>query len=228
MFRDLVEKLRVRLFAVVGSRYVQLFVAGFIAALLMVNCLGCGARPRIVSETFPAPAVAKLNIDWLDDGGRAHGATCTTWKIGINELATAGHCCAISDAAIYTINKEPVTVAYEDAVRDICILKGTIPGPILHLAQKDPELGERVWTWGYPLGTLLISDGFWSGRDTLDDLPYGVCSVSVAGGASGSPVLNSNNQVIGLLVAGSTRLQTMTFVVPVEYLTEALKKLHKA
>ena len=111
-----------------------------------------------------------------------------------------------------------------DAEHDVCVLRGSISGDVIQLANWDPVIGERVWTAGYPRGTFLISDGFWAGRN---EEGQGVSS-SVAGfGASGSPIMDVSGRTVGVLVARYKDMDNLTFITPVEWVRAALIRAHE-
>lgn len=204
------------------------FLAGALVLLLSLVAVqtGCGsARPR--AENAPSvamPAVAKLMI--LRDGKPL--GQCTAWKASASRVVTAGHCCDPQNAYIYA--PAPITAGIpgmtlemlvDDDVHDICVLKGEMEGLSLPLADRDPEVGAYVWTAGFPSGWLLVSSGYWSGRDADN---YGICSVVAVGGSSGSPVMNEDGLVIGVLVAGLRSGDNVTFTAPLEWLRADLEQ----
>ena len=182
--------------------------------------LGCAHTPLAgdVPSTM-GPSVAKLIkvVNGEEDG------TCSVFKVGMDLAMTAGHCCekgtdgemvsyhAVEGAAIPGAGFE---IRHDDDKHDVCILRGMMKGAPLRLAHHDPVQGERVWTAGYPKGVFLISEGLWSGRDSDGD---GLASVAVWGGASGSPVMNRDGKVIGILRAYYPPMSNMAIIAPIEW-----------
>jgi V8-like Glu-specific endopeptidase len=112
------------------------------------------------------------------------------------------------------------TVLVDDDKHDVCVMRGKMRGAPLALAAHDPPVGSRVWTAGFPKTVFLISDGVWSGRQEDED-NEGIASTSVWGGASGSPVMDSNGRVIGILRAYYPPMDTMSVIAPIEWLRAA-------
>lgn len=208
--------------------------------LALTACtVSCAARvtPHDV-PTMSDPAVAKLII--VEDGEEA--GTCTVFKVGDNLAMTAGHCCADSEEdpilkllgaetkkvartfhaqGPHAVDGAEFTIAHVDEEHDVCTLKGPLKGPSLRLALHDPALGEHVWTAGYPKGIFLISSGHWSGRDTDGE---GLASLSVWGGASGSPVMDPDGNVVGILRAYYPPMSTLSIVAPLEWVRVSLRE----
>lgn len=192
----------------------------------MATLMGCSSCAPISSlpNTSDTPAVGRL-ISHNEKGVKI--GTCTAWKASDDIIATAGHCCVpgrkyslegpfavpgasltgLFDAYDHTDDDAPFT-------SDMCFLKGKMAGQPLELADRDPVFGERVWTSGYPHGVPLVSDGHWSGRDPEDGL--GIASVAANPGASGSPILNSRHQVVGILVRYRVGMDVIGYVTPIE------------
>lgn len=204
------------------------FLAGayFLIFALFAAQWGC-ALPRVENAPDAAmPTVAKLNL--LDADGEMLGH-CTAWKADHERLVTAGHCC--EKGMLYTLSEGksyPGSVAevlLDDDAHDVCVLRGRLDGPVIPLAHADPGLGDYVWTAGYPVKWLLISDGYWSGRTVIEmdhDYDAGVISTVVRGGSSGSPVMNADGFAIGLLFAGMGGGDNIAFTTPLEWLRIAL------
>lgn len=204
---DLTSKNRVWLAGV-------LVLAGIVA--LLVTCGSCAAGPRAVwLPRLYAPATAQLVMEGA--------GSCTAWKISSDMIATAGHCC--DDGYEYSLSGDNAPVGdlerpamlVDDDVHDVCVLRAKMRGQSIPLADEEPEVGEPVWTAGYPQGRFLISDGYWSGHDGRGQ---NVCSVVVHGGSSGSPILDASGRAVGVLVA-RVELDNLTIVAPLEWLARA-------
>ncbi len=92
----------------------------------------------------------------------------------------------------------------------------------LSLAEKKPEVGEKIFVIGNPLGLdLTVSDGIVSAIRKLE--PFGqviqiTCPVSP--GSSGSPVLNMNREVIGIASFQIVDGQNLNFTIPAKRIRE--------
>lgn len=206
---------------------------------LMSACGSCAGR-QYPHQAPTMMDVAVVKITSINAKGEEVGY-CTAWKLDENRMVTAGHCCVYDETpadadpllilmgAVETVEKDvpmftmegphaiPGAVAkpiHRDADHDICILQGKMNGAPIALAKHDPPIGERVWTAGYPHTTYLISEGIWSGRED----GQGVASTSVWGGASGSPVMDTDGRAVGVLVAYYRPFSTLSFIAPVEWL----------
>lgn len=191
-----------------------------VLTLLVAGCTSCASRqtPNDV-PTLSDPAVAQLIVS---DNGEEVG-TCSVFKVGTNLALTAGHCCTEDEGVVRTYHaKGPHAVpgaelkaVRVDETHDVCVMRGLLRGAPLQLAAHDPAVGDLVWTAGYPKGVFLISSGHWSGRDEDDDA---IASIAVWGGASGSPVLDSDGRVVGILRAYYPPMSNMSVIAPIEWI----------
>ena len=91
-----------------------------------------------------------------------------------------------------------------DVINDLAILKQNThpPANYFRISPNDPSIGEQVFSLGNPhdLG-MIISPGTYNGikKDSLYNRVHFTGSVN--SGMSGGPVVNSNEQVIGINVA---------------------------
>ena len=90
---------------------------------------------------------------------------------------------------------------------DICILAtAKIPVPFLQISKRDPLIGEKYYNIAAPMGLwstkmIPLFEGFFLGRmktHSGQDLSYAF-SIPTKGGSSGSPILNSNGEVVGAI-----------------------------
>lgn len=202
----------------------RLWFAGYLViaawVVLLISCTSCaGVHLPDEVPTTSNPAVARLIV--VKDGETE--GYCTVWKATDKLLVTAGHCCDPgqdywADGPM-AYPGEMFSVAYDDDDHDICVLKGKLRGAPIPLAYRDPDVGERVWTAGYPKKIFLITDGHWAGRDEDGDA---VASVGVWGGASGSPVMNTKGQAVGVLRAYYPPMSNLSIIAPIEWLRIAV------
>lgn len=195
--------------------------ATLLVALFLMACSSCAAQqyPDNV-PTMSDPAVVKLVITVE---GETEGY-CTAWKLDENRIMTAGHCCENEADAVYLTEGPhaiPGAVAkflFRSEKHDVCVLKGKINGAPIQLAERDPALGEMVWTAGFPKVEYLISSGYWSGRDDADQCK---ASVAVWGGASGSPIMDKKGHAVGVLVAYLPPMSNLAYCTPLEWMKVA-------
>ncbi len=129
-------------------------------------------------------------------------------------------------------------VVFTDRQRDIALLKindkkfkpfGSIPYSI---SKKSAGLAEQIFTLGYPTldypgSTIVYGEGYLSAKtgfkgDTL------TCQVNITAnrGNSGSPILNKNGEVIGILNSRLNNKDGFTFAVQAKYLYKILEDLN--
>lgn len=136
---------------------------------------------------------------------------------GASLVLTAGHVCSApgngtpvtQDMSVqYTMHLESGfgregfgTILAVDSTNDLCILiADAMLGPVLHVADHDPIMHEKVYTMSSPRGLAVplavpVFDGYYSGQvGTM----Y-VFSVPAAPGSSGSPMLNENGEIISII-----------------------------
>ncbi|MEO6962957.1 MAG: trypsin-like peptidase domain-containing protein, partial [Puia sp.] len=88
------------------------------------------------------------------------------------------------------------------------------------------ELGEAIFTLGYPRDEIVYGEGYLSAKtgyrgDTL------ACQISVAAnpGNSGGPVLDKNGDVIGILSNRQVQAQGAVFAIRSKYILSALEEV---
>ena len=87
---------------------------------------------------------------------------------------------------------------------DLCLLQVSnvlMNPPVLQLADKEPNRGETVTNMAAPHGlfwpgTVLVFKGQFSGYHTKG---FSVYTIPTKPGSSGSPILNKNNKLIGMI-----------------------------
>ena len=141
------------------------------------------------------------------------------------------------------LNLEIVGICRE---KDLALLKicssdlSLLPDPI-PLKFGDSMLikpGDKVKAIGFPLGTssVKISEGIVSGFESVEDNredsitrcpAYIQITAPINPGNSGGPLLNAENEVIGITVSGKDRSQNISFAVPSRTFIAIYKELKK-
>lgn len=141
-------------------------------------------------------------------------------------IMTAGHVCLVDDSKlkievlfITTIDGTDhlAEVLKIDIVNDICILivDEYVGKPAITLSPTEPKLGQQVFSIAAPAGffypnTVPIFEGFFSGKvnyslDKTDPkapiVKTDIYSIFLFPGGSGSPVVNRNGQLVGMLLS---------------------------
>lgn len=90
------------------------------------------------------------------------------------------------------------------------------------------KMRDHAWTYGFGNGFKepITAEGYISSNVGVaeDAVPGGqVAQLNALGGHSGSPVFDSKNRVIGMLVGGFKALDEMDVIIPVEVLKKFVK-----
>lgn len=128
-------------------------------------------------------------------------------------VLTAGHVCAegimpgvlFTELVVVNLKGESYYSKLVDIDKnfDLCLIKINAKLPIAKLSNKEPKSGDKISYSGYPTGlyfpgNLNYFDGYMSGKDSRGDHMY---NMPVVGGASGSPVYNSNGRIVSIVSA---------------------------
>jgi S1-C subfamily serine protease len=111
----------------------------------------------------------------------------------------------------------PLFVLSTNASADLCLLfaEGMLDHPVIKLANRSPRPGEKVYNMAAPKGVFTINmfplfSGYYAGHDKSYDL----YTIPATQGSSGSPVLNSDSRLIGVVTMSFTGFQSMSLSPP--------------
>ena len=126
---------------------------------------------------------------------------------------------------------ETVTI-YTDKTTDLAILKVTdtsftkVRNLPYSFAKSAGELGERVFSLGYPREEVVYGEGYISSKSGYsgDTTSYQI-SISANPGNSGGPVINKNGEVIGILSSKETNADGVVFAIKSKNIYKAVREV---
>lgn len=124
---------------------------------------------------------------------------------------------------------------YRDPARDIAILKiddpdFKAPASIPYGIKKSAaDIAEPIFSLGYPRNDIVYGEGYLAARTGYNGDTLSVqISINANRGNSGSPIINRNGEIIGVLNARQTSAEGAVFAIQSKYIYDALNYLRKA
>ena len=205
-----------------------------------VEVQGCGINPETKEEKCQ-----KAVMQYVSSGAYVFHSEVSQ---GTSYVLTAGHSCEAKFPKTQIIDgfrvenkgskfktvdlngfKHEAKVIMINRRFDLCLLRVsdvlTNP-PILRVAEKEPKRGETVTNMAAPHGlfwpgTVLIFKGQFSG---YHDKGYSVYTIPTKPGSSGSPIINKNKRLVGVIFAGYRMMENVGLSSPLVAIKVFLKK----
>lgn len=201
----------------------------------------------VQADTLPLRALieqvkpAVVHIEVLDGEGETLGSG-SGFVVGASGRVVTNHHVIEPGRRLVAVfdgdKKVPVTGVWSaDPLNDLALLQLEVGNyPFLTLSTQDVKQGDEVIVVGSPRGfagsvsTGIVSAIRAQGTSVAERSPerqhWGLqISAAISSGSSGSPVMNSSGEVIGVAVGVHTGGQALNFAVPVERLREMLQRV---
>lgn len=206
--------------------------------------LGVFGLFTLLASYFPKPPAASSYpedaaiFELIGISGSMGILTGTGFRLNTDKgqyIVTAGHVCAADDEPIvidqFMLKQHDKIVGVRTSyivkpVNDLCFIKedSTFKGPALNLAPKKGMPNDLIHAIGYPRGVFYKASGI-----ILQDVNYDQllteAFITADSGASGEPILNEKNEVVGVLVRVRFPQKYFSYFVPVDLVKEAINEL---
>lgn len=208
-----------------------LYVGEFRAfVLLVVACLPgaltLGQSKNIV-QLVKRTRTAVVMISVKDAFGVERGLG-TGFLVSPHDVATNHH--VVKGAASITVLTHDSTriecarILAIDSTNDVALLRLALPAvghaTVLQLKETLPELGEKVYVIGSPLGLdQTVSDGITAGIRKIGSVSETIqFTAPISSGSSGSPLISEDGRVLGIVRSSYEGGQNLNFATPIKTL----------
>lgn len=199
----------------------------FLAAGLLVAhpkaALAQEQLPQIIKRISPAVVAIETQR------GQQRGLGTGFFINAAGHIVTNYHVLAGSEQARIKLrdgNRYPVKrILATNKAADLILLEAELPPgpkPFLELSPKPPEVGEKVYAIGHPMGFEdTVSEGIVSAIRRLPPLGEVIqITTPISPGSSGGPIFNAQGRVIGVARATYRQGQNLNFAVPGKYVLQ--------
>lgn len=171
---------------------------GEVRTLVMTADHVCHERTRLTESDIPMAMLQRFRAANQISGSLTFRITNT--NITLKD----------SRGTIYQTTGQPIL---RNPSADICVLESSINQRALPIARSEPDYGDRVTNISAPYGLMYtspdggavyITDGRYAGNLAIQSGPRSMYIIWTAPGSSGSPILNSSGEIVGVVSAIST------------------------
>ena len=189
---------------------------------------------RDINATTPGTSVEQPEDS---ENGRTASFSGTGFALSANGyLVTSYHVVKDADSLLVEGGAQHrrfrATTVYRDEAHDLAILRitdrrFTTLGKLPYTFKKtDADLGERVYTLGYPREDVVYGEGALAARTGFEgDSAFYQVSVPVNPGNSGGPLLDDRGNLIGIISGRQLEIQSAAFAVKSTTLLKLLDNL---
>lgn len=123
-------------------------------------------------------------------------------------------------------------VIYRDSILDFAILKCSeqqaenFKAVPFKFYKSDPKLGDDVFTLGYPKPDIVYTKGVVSSETGFrsDSMSFQISMPSNPGN-SGAPLFTRKGDLVGMVIANSSKKQSVTYILKPDYIQERISSL---
>jgi serine protease Do len=186
--------------------------------------------------------ISKRQVDLINsmapERKQENYASGTCFPVGLNGyFITSLHLVKSSENAFLSrtgdTTKFSASVILKDSIHDIAILKisdttfvgfKSLPFTFYN---KEINIGEYVYTLGYSKNDIVFNDGSISSNTGYqEDTTAYQLSIPANPGNSGGPIVNSNGEIIGILLAKNPNVDNATFALKSIYINNLVQELY--